>query len=388
MRNKVDIFYVVNNAAFFVSHRLSIALAAREQGYSIMLVIGQAGSQTMELPALAILDQAGISYERISFTSAGLNPIRELIGLIQLLRLVKKNRPDLMHCISPKGILYGGLVAKIVKTRGLILAVSGKGFAFTEGGSLSNLRSFISSIYSIILNFVLMHPNIRVIVQNANDRSDLSNQGILDPKDIILIPGSGVNLEKFIKFKIHKKLPIILFPARMILDKGLGEFIEAAKELKKIMPEWRFILVGAADHKNPTSVSLEFLEQLNAEKITEWIGYVGDMTPYFAQASIVCLPSYREGMPKCLLEGAAAGCAVVTTDAVGCREAILPEITGFLVPVRDSKALKNALQVLMENRELRESFGRAGRNLAINKFSLDLVISKTLSIYGEVLSNE
>jgi glycosyltransferase involved in cell wall biosynthesis len=174
----------------------------------------------------------------------------------------------------------------------------------------------------------------------------------------------------------------------MVWDKGIGEFIEAARILKTLMPEWRFILAGAADYKNPTSIPLRFLEDLNSESIVEWVGYVGDMTPYFAQASIVCLPSYREGMPKSLLEGAAAGCATVTSDAVGCREAIIPEVTGLLVPIRDSENLKNALQMLMEDRELRESFGRAGRNLAINQFGLDSVIKRTLSIYGEILRHE
>jgi glycosyltransferase involved in cell wall biosynthesis len=388
MKNKLDILYVVNHAAFFVSHRLPIALAAQKRGYSVKLVIGQAGSQAMELPALVELDQAGIPYERISFSSAGLNPFRELMGLIQLLRSVKKNQPALMHCISPKGILYGGLVARITKTKGLLLAVSGRGFAFTQGGTLKNLRSFLSKIYSVISKFILAYPGVRIIVQNESDRLNVISEGTLEPKQITLIPGSGVDLEKFINLKIETKLPIVLLPARMVWDKGIGEFIEAARILKTLMPKWRFILAGAADYKNPTSIPLQFLEDLNSQSIVEWVGYVGDMTPYFAQASIVCLPSYREGMPKSLLEGAAAGCATVTTDAVGCRDAIIPEVTGLLVPIRDSVALKNALQMLMENRELRESLGRAGRNLAINQFGLDSVIKRTLSIYGEILGHE
>jgi glycosyltransferase involved in cell wall biosynthesis len=367
---------------------LPIALAAQKRGYSVKLVIGQAGSQAMELPALVELDQAGIPYERISFSSAGLNPFRELMGLIQLLRSVKKNQPALMHCISPKGILYGGLVARITKTKGLLLAVSGRGFAFTQGGTLKNLRSFLSKIYSVISKFILAYPGVRIIVQNESDRLNVISEGTLEPKQITLIPGSGVDLEKFINLKIETKLPIVLLPARMVWDKGIGEFIEAARILKTLMPKWRFILAGAADYKNPTSIPLQFLEDLNSQSIVEWVGYVGDMTPYFAQASIVCLPSYREGMPKSLLEGAAAGCATVTTDAVGCRDAIIPEVTGLLVPIRDSVALKNALQMLMENRELRESLGRAGRNLAINQFGLDSVIKRTLSIYGEILGHE
>ena len=153
----------------------------------------------------------------------------------------------------------------------------------------------------------------------------------------------------------------------MLWDKGVGEFIEAARQLKSLMPKWRFILAGAADYQNPSSIPIELLEELSAKQIIEWVGHVDDMIPYYSEASIVCLPSYREGMPKCLLEGAAAGCAIVTTDAVGCREAILPDVSGLLVPVRDSEALKNALFLLMNNKDLREGFGCSGRELAIDK---------------------
>jgi glycosyltransferase involved in cell wall biosynthesis len=225
-------------------------------------------------------------------------------------------------------------------------------------------------------------------VQNEDDRRAIIKIGALAPEKIVLIPGSGVDLQKFIHSKIETKLPIVLLPARMLWDKGIGEYIEAAKELKSIMPEWQFILAGAADYQNPTSVSMELLEELNAKKIIEWKGHIDDMTPYFCQASIVCLPSYREGMPKSLLEGAAAGCAIVTTDAVGCREAILPNVSGLLVPVRDGEALKNALYLIMKDRAFRESLGCSGRELAINKFGLDAVIKSTLSIYKEILGHE
>lgn len=385
MKSKVDILYVVNHAAFFVSHRLPIALAAKNAGYSVGIITGQAASKTMEFLAAATLDQAGLSCEKVLFKSAGLNPLRELIGLVQLFIKVRRIKPELMHCISPKGIIYGGFVARITKTRGLVLAVSGMGFAFTEGGASSKLRNFLSRIFLLFFKFVLRHPNLRVIVQNEDDRQVVTSNGVLDSNKVILIPGSGVDLGKLIHHEIKEKDQIILLPARMVWDKGIGEFILAARLLKTIFPKWRFILAGAADYQNPTSIPIEFLERLNAEKIVEWVGYVNDMTSYFSKASIVCLPSYREGIPKSLLEAAAAGCAVVTTDAVGCREAILPGITGLLVPVRDSEALKDALKILIEDRGLREGFGKAGRDLAINKFSLDLVKKRTLMIYRELL---
>ena len=388
MKNARKILYVVNNAAFFVSHRLPVALAARDQGFSIDLITGQAGSPSMEVVAIEKLKATGFRHQRVSFSSGSLNPIIELVGFIGLIKKIIESQPALIHCISPKGIIYGGLAARFCKTQNLVLAISGMGFAFTQGNSSNQLRGFISKIYLLLLAFVLRHPNIRVIVQNEDDRRKIIELSVVDSAKINLIPGSGVDLKKFTDSKIEAKSLIVLLPARMLWDKGVGEFIEAAKWLKRSMPEWRFILAGAADYANPTRVPVELLEELNAKQVIEWVGHVDDVTPYFSEASIVCLPSYREGMPKCLLEGAAAGCAIVTTDAVGCREAIVPGKSGLLVPIRDSVALKNALQLLMCDRGLRESYGYSGRKLAINKFGLDAVIKSTLSIYREILDRE
>jgi glycosyltransferase involved in cell wall biosynthesis len=387
MKSKANILYVVNHAAFFVSHRLPIALAAREQGYAVDLLTGQAGSASMEVIATERLKEISLRHQRVSFRSAGINPFTEFIGFIGLIKKINEIQPTLIHCISPKGIIYGGLAARFCKTKNLVLAISGMGFAFTKGNSSNLLRRFVSKIYSSLFAFVLRHPNICVIVQNEDDKRDVIKLSALESTRIRLIPGSGVDLEKFIHSTIDLKAPIVLLPARMLWDKGVREFIEAAKQLKGLMPEWRFILAGAADYQNPTAVPYELLEELNAKQAIEWVGHVDDMTPYFSQASIVCLPSYREGMPKCLLEGAAAGCAIVTTDTIGCRDAIISGKSGLLVPVRDSEELKNALYLLMHDRGLRESFGHSGRDLAINKFGLDAVIKTTLSIYRELLSN-
>jgi glycosyltransferase involved in cell wall biosynthesis len=387
MKNKAKILYVVNHAAFFVSHRLPIALAARDEGFAVNLITGRAGSLSMEALAMAKLKETRLCHERVSISTSGLNLVVDLMGLIQLIKKVNKIQPEIIHCISPKGIIYGGLAARFSRTKNLLLAISGMGFSFTQGYSSSQFRSFLSKIYTLLFTFVLRHPNVRVIVQNNDDRHTIIKMG-LDPKKIGLIPGSGVDLKKFVHIKIEAKAPMVLLPARMIWDKGIGEFIEAARQLKILMPEWRFILAGAADYQNPSSIPIGLLEELNTEQMIDWVGYVDDMTPYYTKASIVCLPSYREGMPKCLLEGAAAGCAIVTTDTVGCREAILPNVSGLLVPSHNTQALKNALHLLMNDRGLRESFGHSGRQLAIDKFSVDAVIKSTLSIYMDFLKNE
>jgi len=385
MKSKRRILYVVNQSAFFLSHRLSVALAAVNEGYTIELVTGFSASQAMEQTSAEKLVSARLTHHRVALTSAGTNPMSEGYGLLQLIVLVCRKPYDLLHCVSPKGNLYGGIAARICRIRGIVLAVSGMGFAFTGSNNPRNSRFWLAKIYSLAFRFVLRHRNLRVIVQNEDDRRFVTELGALRPEQVVLIPGSGVPLERFTGFRIENKTNIVLLPARMLWDKGVAEFIEAAKILKPSMPSWRFVLAGAGDYDNPSCVPIGVLESLNSEGVVEWIGHLDNLEPYFERASIVCLPSYREGMPKCLLEAAAAGCAVVTTDVVGCREAIVPNATGLLVPARDGKALGDALGRLMLDRTLREEFGRAGRALAIDKFGEEKVIEKTLLIYKELL---
>ena len=381
------ITYVVNHAAFFVSHRLPIALGARQAGFEVTLVTGQAGSASMEHPAVAALGDAQVHHKRVAFRSAGINPLIELWGLIQLVWHIARDRPDLVHCASPKGLLYGGLAARVCGVKALVLAVSGMGFAFTSSGQGSLRRSFAAKVYRALARIAFGHKNVCVIVQNKDDWATLIDSGLARVEQITLIPGSGVVLPGFLSASIEDKQPMVLLPARMLLDKGVLEFVEAARALKAAAPSWRFVLAGTADYQNPSSVSREQIEAWQAEGIVEWLGHVEDIAPLFAKASIVCLPSYREGMPKSLLEAAAAGCAVVTTDTTGCREAIIPGETGDLVLVRNSHALADTLQSLINDRDRRERYGHAGRRLAVSRFGVDAVIRQTLVIYQELLKD-
>ena len=383
--SKLKVTFVVNHAAFFVSHRLPIALSARTAGYEVALLTGQAGSASMEKLAVATLSDEGVSHQRVAFKSASVNPLLELLGLVQLAWRMNQLRPDIVHCASPKGLLYGGLAARLCGVKALVLAISGMGFAFTKTGKRSFLRSFVANIYRSLIGYAFGHKNIRVIVQNQDDKTLLISSGMVRPDQIMLIPGSGVDLKIFANVSIEKKLPMVLLPARMLLDKGVVEFVEAVRAVKTSAPEWCFVLAGAADYYNPSSIKREQIEAWQREGLIEWLGHVEDITPWFIQASIVCLPSYREGMPKSLLEAAAAGCAVVTTNTTGCREAIITGETGDLVPVRDSVALAAALLALIHDRARRERYGHAGQKLAIDRYGLDAVVEQTLGIYQSLL---
>lgn len=383
--------FVINNAAFFVSHRLSIALAARKAGAEIDLITGSAGVAALEESALQLLVGENIPHQRVAFKTDSINPIIEAIGLLQICRLLSKGRPHLVHCASPKGILYGGLAARIMGVRGLVLAVSGMGYAFTPTAQKNFTRRMVAKVYKTWVRLAYGHNNKRVIVQNHDDLRAIVDAGLAEDREMVLIPGSGVDIEKFSSIRIESKQPVVLLPARMLVDKGVLEFIEAARRLKPIVGSWRFVLAGAADYKNPSSISTAQVEAWVAEGIVEWRGHIehaDDMVALYAQASIVCLPSYREGMPKCLLEAAAAGCAVVTTDAVGCRESILPGETGDLVPIRDSAALATALLSLINDADRRRRYGIRGQQLAADRFGIDAVVAATLNIYKELLIHE
>jgi glycosyltransferase involved in cell wall biosynthesis len=381
------IAYVVNHVAFFVSHRLPLAVGARQLGFEVALFTGQAGSPSMERTAEAELAHASVPHQRVAFRSASVNPLLELCGLIQLTWLLWCYQPHLVHCASPKGVLYGGLAARICGTKGLVLAVSGMGYAFTGGSDRNLARVIVRRVYTALARFAFRHRNLRVIVQNMDDRATLIDSGLVCAEQLTLIPGSGVRLADFVGCSAADKERIVLLPARMLRDKGVEEFVAAASKLRQTVPDWRFVLAGAADYQNPTAVSAEQLDRWQQEGLIEWLGHVDDMAPLFAKAAIVCLPSYREGMPKALLEAAAAACAVVTTDVTGCREAVSQGVTGDLVPVRDSEALAKAILSLINDPQKRLRYGAAGRQCAIDRFAVDAVMNQTLAIYKQLLKD-
>lgn len=387
MDNK-RIAYVVNHVAFFVSHRLPLAMGARHSGFDVRLLTGRAGSQEMEQVAQAQLQASSVEHQRAIFSSAGMNPLVELMGFLQLVWFLLRYKPDLVHCASPKGVLYGGIAARLCRVPGLVLAISGMGYAYTQGAGQGGARIIVRRVYGALAGFAFHHPNVRVIVQNQDDYQSVVESGLADAGRVNLIPGSGVDLSLFEGCSPANKARMVLLPARMLKDKGVGEFVEAARQLKAVVPDWRFVLVGAAGYNNPSAINLAQLQVWQIEGCIEWLGHVDDMIPLFREAAIVCLPSYREGMPKALLEAAAAACAVVTTDVTGCREAVEPGVTGDLVQARDSGSLAKALFSLIQDEQRQQSYGAKGQERAKAIFSLASVVNQTLNIYDGLLQHD
>lgn len=371
--------FVVNVPSFFVSHRLDIGLAAKARGWPVSVIAGREATAEPARQSQAVLRSHGIALREAPFSASGTNPFAELRGLWSVLAHVRALKPDIVHTASPKGNLYGGIAARLCRVPKLVVAVSGQGFLFTGQGK--GLKRLLASLYLALIRWVYAHPDCTVIVQNRDDWNGLLAAGLLRAEQLVLIPGSGVDLARYADIHESDAEAIVLLPARLLTDKGVCEFVEAARRLRAEGCGWRFVLAGAADAANPAAIASAQVRAWVAEGAVEWLGHCDDMPATFRHAGIVCLPSHREGMPKALLEAAAAGKPVVTCDAVGCREAVIPGETGLLVPVGDATALAAALRTLIDDAGLRTRFGRRARQWAAERFSVGSVVAQVLAIY-------
>lgn len=366
---------VVNDPAFFLSHRLAIAEGARKIGYKVHVA-------TMDGEAVRTIESKGFIHHVLPLSRSGRNPLRELFVFFFLWRLLWRIRPDILHLVTIKPVIYGGIAARIAPVKGVVAAVSGLGYVFIAHGFKAGLlRGVVSYLYRIALG----KENLSVIFQNPDDRKVFTDLRLLDVGKTVLIRGSGVDLDVYPYIpEPPSEVPVVCLAARLLRDKGVVEFAEAAAILKERGVKADFQLIGSVDPGNPASVTEEEIAVWRDRGLVEMLGHRNDVASLFANAHIVTLPSYREGLPKVLIEAAACGRAVVTTDVPGCRDAIDPNVTGLLVPERDAVALADALQSLIGDTALRKRMGAAGRSLAEREFRLDKVVQRHLDIYSKL----
>lgn len=372
------LLFVVNDAPFFVSHRLPIAIAARRQGFQVHLAA--------PAPCPAAVAEEGIVFHPLRMSRSGTNLLGELSAILQLQSLFGRLRPDLVHAITIKPVLYGAIAARLARVRALVLAISGLGPAFRGSGWRSILvRRLIPLLYRLALG----HPRLRVVFQNPDDRAVLSAIARLRREQTILIPGSGVDLGAFVAVPEPDGPPVVLMASRLVRDKGPETFVAAARLLRRTHPDVRFLLAGAPDPHSPGSIREETLRQWAEDGVVELLGQRSDIPELIAHAHLVVHPSvYGEGLPKILIEAAAGGRAVITTDHPGCRDAVLPEETGLLVPGGDAEALAAAIGRLLDDTALRRRLGVRGRRLAEERYGLDGVVETHLAIYEDLLGTE
>lgn len=365
---------VVNDANFFLSHRLPIALAAKEAGFDVHIA-------TTPISVAKKITDHGLTFHNVPFSRSGMRPLHELRTMLSLYGLYKRVKPRIVHHVTIKPVLYGGIIARILKVPAMVSAISGLGYIFvSESLQTKIIRFFITAIYKIALN----HKNTSIIVQNPDDASWLRKAGIANANVIKIIAGSGVDLDIFSPKDEKSGLPVVLFASRLLWDKGAAEFVGAAKILTTEGLQARFVLAGDADPANPSSIPLQTLEKWRSEKIVELWGSSDDMPGVFAKSHIFCLPSYREGLSKVLIEAAACGKPIITTNVPGCRDVVEDGLNGLLVPAKDPKAIATAIKKLINNPTMRRQMGVEGRKKATQEFGVKLVVKETMHIYSDL----
>jgi len=369
------LLFLVNEALFFTTHRLPVAVAAQAAGLEVHV------AAPFDAGPVETIAAHGFHYHDLPLERGGRNPLAELRLLARFFALIRRLRPALVHHVAMKPVIYGGLASRLLRVPAVVHAITGLGFLFIRDDPPARLiRRLIIPLY----RFALGHPNGRVIFQNPDDLALFLAQRLVDPADVVMIRGCGVDLQQYAPAPAPAGPPIVLFPARIIGDKGVHEFVSAASALKAAGAEARFVLAGRRDPANPTDVPEATIRQWQADGIVEWWGYREDMPSVLAQAAVVCMPSYREGLPRVLIEAAACGVAIVTTDVPGCREVVDDGRTGLLVPLRDGPATAAAIGRLLADPELRAQMAAAGRAKAEREFSVEQFVADTLATYAQV----
>jgi glycosyltransferase involved in cell wall biosynthesis len=301
----------------------------------------------------------------------------------ELLRVYRHEKPDVVHHVAVKPVLYGSLIARLTGVTGTVNALAGLGFLFSSKQLQAQLlRPLVVQAYRLAIN----GRTSRLILQNPDDAALLRDLGVVrDSTGLAIIRGSGVDVAAYPMCPEPSGIPLVVLPARMLWDKGVGDFVEAARRLRQRGIRARFALVGDRDNDNPAAIPEAQLGAWREEGVVEWWGFRQDMAGVFANANVVCLPSFREGLPKVLIEAACCGRAIVATDVPGCREVVRHHDNGMLVPVRDPTALADALEVLVGDRALRAQMGSRGRERVLAEFRAEHVIEATLRVYREVM---
>ena len=370
------LFIIVNVDWFFLSHRLPVALAAQKAGWDVTIVTADTGK-------LKDIEAKGLKTINLPMSRSGMNIKEELGTMWFLYNLYKREKPDVVHHVGMKTILWGTLAAKFAKVIGVVNAVSGLGGFFAEDN-----KSILAKVMPKVLKFSHNRKNLLVIFQNNEDRAMYVKKGIIDDSQARFIKGSGVNLQEFCYTPepTEGKVKIIL-TARMIVEKGVFLLTEAAEKLRKEYEDKaEFWLVGGIDD-HPGAITKEQLEAVCDGKYIKWLGYRTDVKELLQSSHIVAFPSYyMEGLPKSLIEADAIGRPVITCNSVGCKEAVIDGHNGYLIPTKDVDALVEKLDILLSNAKLRQEMGRNSRAYAEANFSLEEVIKKHLSIYQELLN--
>ena len=372
------LLFLVNSSSYFLSHRLGIAIEAKKQGYEVHIASPEDGCEdTFKIK--------GLMHHKLPISRTSINIFSEIKAFLNIYFLIKKINPDLLHLITIKPVIYGGIISRLIQIKGVVSAVPGLGYVYiSKGIRAAILRFFINYFYKVSFS----KKSLKIIFQNKDDMNKLRLAVGFDPIKSVIIKGSGVDLDEFKSTPLPEGRPVISMISRLQEDKGVKEFARAAQMIKERKIEADFWLIGDTDSSYPSPILIEDLQEWENKGFLRLLGYRKDINILIGNSNIIVLPSYREGLPKVLLEAAACGRPVITTDVPGCRAAIEEGKTGLLVPPRDSLSLADKIEYLLGNKELLKKMGNAGRKLAEENFSLDKVVSAHLKIYSSLIDKE
>lgn len=375
----LKVLLFANTEWYLYNFRRSLAMALRDAGHDVLLV-SPPGPYGERLRAL------GFRWIAAPMERRSLNPLREARLIAWLRRLMASEQVDLVHGFTIKCAVYGSLAARMAGVPARVNAVAGMGYVFTSNDLKARL---LRPVVRTLMRAALDGEGARLILQNPDDVEIFRRAGLVKSDRIRLIPGSGVDCERFAPDKAGSRttrpnvLRVVL-PARLLWDKGVAEYVDAARLLRAQGRRIEFVLAGSPDPGNPAAVPEATIQGWVNEGLIEWLGHVDDMPALFRSVDVVALPSYREGLPKGLIEAAACGLPIVTTDVPGCREVVTHESNGLLVPAKDAEALAMALARLESDQAMRARLGQAARENALEKFDERIVISRTIEVYDEL----
>lgn len=376
----MKLLIILNLDTFFLSHRKEIGLKAREEGYEVVVAAKDTGYGD-------VISSLGIKFIDMPINKTGTNIYEELKTLKFIYSLIGSEKPDIVHLVGMKVILWGGLAARLRRVRGLVSAVCGLGVLFSPEYN-RGIRKLLSKGVLQFMRYIHNQDNTYCIFHNTDDLNVFVSNKIIDRDCCVRTMGSGINLNDY-AYKIEpEETPIkVLFTARMVEDKGVLVLIEAAEILRaKYEGKVQFLLCGGLD-TNPLAVSKERLNELCDGEYIQWLGKRNDVLRLLEESHIFAFPSYyKEGLPKSCIEAAAVGRPIITCDSVGCRDTVINGETGFIIPIKDSHALADRLKILLDDRDLRVAMGIKARRYAEDNFSLKDVVDAHINIYRKILN--
>lgn len=370
-KKQKKIAFIYNSASYLYNFRLGIMLSMKERGWEVMAV------SPYNDHSGKIRDN-GIRFWNLPLNRKSKNPLSDILIFFRLVRFYKQEKPMIVHHFTIKPVIYGTLAARITRVPVIVNLIPGLGYVFSRGGFLQYV---VEKMYRFSLS-----PHVRVVFQNLDDMTFFIKRKLIRRRQAHLICGSGIDTKLYSPEKIPQKEnpSCVRFTliSRMLWDKGVAEFVKAAKLVKKKNPKTSFLLIGGPDKGNPSSIPISWLEKVGNLKFIKWIKHTDDVKPFLARTSVVVLPSYGEGAPRSLIEATAMGKPIIATDVPGCREIVKNGINGFLVPKKNAESLAQAMLILADDAAKRRQMGQASRERALKYFDERHIIKQTLEVYS------